>query len=93
MEICINVGGRVHCFVVPVYQIPIHFPRPGPDPHNYPQLFQDAILIASLQSVASQVSDGGVRGALLEGVRAATRALQARGGAHVSVKNEPAHEA
>jgi hypothetical protein len=94
MQICITLGGKRSCFEVPEFLIPIHFPpRPLPDPRDYPQLFQDASVIASLQASLSHVSDAGVRGALQEGIHAATRALQARGGEHYVISNEAAHKA
>ncbi len=65
----------------------------GARPASYAELFQDASLIASLQASLSQVSDAGVRGALQEGIHAATRAIQARVGEHFTIEDEAAHKA
>ncbi len=86
MQICIKVGGVRHCYGIPIFTFPINLHIPGPGPVNYPQLFQDGMLVASLQSAAEQVSDSGVREALAQGVAAATQALQKRAGEHVTVE-------
>ena len=93
MWICITLGGKQTCFDVPKYLIPIVPPHRVPDPRGYTELFQDASVIASLQASLSQVSDAGVRGALQEGIHAATRALQSRAGEHFTIENEAAHKA
>ena len=87
MEICFNIGGLTHCYLIPVVEVPVHLPHPGPGPINYPQLFQDAMLVTSLRALASRVSDTGVRDALEGGISAATQALQERGGKHVSIRH------
>jgi len=61
MEICINYGGRRHCFFLPVLEFPVNWGRPGPGPVNYPALFQDAILLASVSNAVKQITDENVR--------------------------------
>jgi hypothetical protein len=89
MEICITFGGKKHCFFLPIYQYPINWGRPGPGPVNYPALFQDAIIVASLGDLVKHVSDEGVRGALQHGVTAALKGMQDRAGKDVTI-NAPA---
>jgi hypothetical protein len=88
MVICIRIGGVTHCYEIVEVQWPWGPSRPGPGPVNYPQLFRDATIVASLQAGAAHIADAGVRAAALEGVNAAVGALQKRGGAHVSVQNQ-----
>jgi len=90
MRICITIGGQTHCYYVPELDIPFRIHWPGPGPVNYPQLLQDAVIVATLHTAASKVSDEGVRSALLGGMAAATQALQRRAGAHVKVEAEGA---
>jgi hypothetical protein len=86
MTICIKIGPIKHCFVIPVLQYPVHWKIPGPGPVNYPQLFQDGMLLASLQAASKDVSDEHVRGALDAGIATAIKALGKRAGEHVSVE-------
>ena len=88
MRICIRIGGVTHCFVIPILMWPLGPHIPGPGPVNYPELFRDATIVASLKSLAAQVTDHGVKAALEGGLKAATGALQKRGGEHVSVSEE-----
>jgi hypothetical protein len=88
MRICIKVGSTLHCYLIPVVEFPVSFRIPGPGPVNYPQLIQDAVLVASLQAAAEKAADANVRGALQRGVGAAVQALQKRGGEHVTVGAE-----
>jgi len=85
MEICFKLGDQWHSYVVPVVKCPIALPLPGPGRVNFPRLVQDAVVLASLQTLANKLSDGDVREAVLGGICAATGALQRRGGEHVSV--------
>jgi hypothetical protein len=64
MEICIKIGGKLHCFFLPVILWPIQWGRPGPGPVNYPPLFQDAIVLASLHAAAQHVTEGPIRTAV-----------------------------
>lgn len=85
MRICFNIGGQEHCFEVPVIVTPIPS-RPGePGPINYPQLIQDAVLVASLQAAAQEAYDDGVRDALQAGMNGAIEALRRRAGDHVRI--------
>lgn len=89
MKVCIKVGGKVHCYLIPVFEFPVTFPHPGPGPVNYPQLVQDAFVLSSLQAAAAtKVADPGVRSALQNGISDAIRALQKRAGEHVSIEEE-----
>jgi hypothetical protein len=76
-----------HCYYIPVVIWPWgpgH--TPGPGPVNYPQLIQDATIVASVNAALSNVSDEGVRGALQSGINAAVSALQKRAGGDVTIK-------
>jgi hypothetical protein len=84
MVICFRVGGIEHCYYIPVIEWPPWWPH-GPGPVNYPQLLQDATLVATVQSLAARVEDQGVREAILGGSRIATQALQERAGDHVRI--------
>ncbi|HVN05015.1 MAG TPA: hypothetical protein VMT86_11390 [Bryobacteraceae bacterium] len=86
MLICIRVGGVEHCYFIPIVLWPVTPVKPGPGPVNYPQLFQDGVLVASFQAALSNVADEGVRSALQSGVAAAMKALQSRAGEHVTVR-------
>ena len=86
MEISFTIGGIRHCFFIPIYQIPIHIPKPGPGPVNFPQFLVDASLIGSIHEAAGKVSDEGVRSALQKGVDAAMAALKERAGEHAEVQ-------
>jgi hypothetical protein len=88
MVICIKIGGTTHCYEIVEVSWPFGPSRPGPGPVNYPQLFRDATIVASLQTATNHVADAGVRAALQGGLTAAVGALQKRGGAHVSVSSE-----
>jgi hypothetical protein len=85
MEICINFGGARHCFFLPIFQIPIHWGKPGPDPHNYPALFQDSMIRAAVSNVAKQITDEHVRKSVEDGIAAGFRAAQKHAGADVSI--------
>jgi capsule polysaccharide modification protein KpsS len=87
MMICFTIAGRQHCYNIPVFELPIHFPDVGPHPINYPRFIQDAILVASLQRAAEKVSDDRVRGALQDGIYAAVEAIQSRAGEHVQIED------
>jgi hypothetical protein len=86
MEICFTIGGVRHCYFIPIFVWPIHFPKPGPGPVNFPELFVDASLIASIHQAAGNISDRKVRGELLRGVEAAVAALRERAGEHVAIE-------
>jgi hypothetical protein len=89
MEICINYGGKKHCFYLPIYQIPFHWGKPGPGPINYPALFQDAVILASVAEASKHLADTGVRKALVEGLTGSFRAAQQLAGKDVTI-NAPA---
>jgi hypothetical protein len=86
MEICIHFGGQTHCFIIPILELPWHFPGPGPGPVNYPQLFADGILVASMRNMAEKVADAGARQALQQGVAAAQEAMQKHAGSDVTIR-------
>ena len=90
MQICIKFGGKIHCFYLPILQWPVIWHKPGPGPVNYPALFQDAILLASIQKVAQELTEGTVRTAVVGGISSAFKALQQHAGADVSIKTEEA---
>jgi hypothetical protein len=87
MEICLKIGDRLHCYVIPVIEFPVTIHRPGPGPVNFPQLFQDATILASLQAAAQKLSDTSVRETVESGVKTALQALQKRAGDYASVKH------
>jgi hypothetical protein len=91
MQICIQIGGKIHCFYVPVIQWPVIWHKPGPGPVNYPALFQDAVVLASLQNAAQALTEGSVRTAVVGGISSAVKALQQHAGADVTVKMEGGH--
>jgi hypothetical protein len=86
MEICFTIGGVRHCYFIPIYVWPIHWPKPGPGPVNFPELFVDAAVIASIHEVAGHISDEKVRSELQRGVQAAVGALKQRAGEHVEIE-------
>jgi hypothetical protein len=86
MEICIHFGGQTHCFIVPVLQVPFHFPPVGPGPVNYPQFLADAILVASVQSTVQHVADAKVRQSLEAGISEALEAMQKHAGSEVTIR-------
>jgi hypothetical protein len=93
MEICINYGGRRHCFFLPVLEFPVNWGRPGPGPVNYPALFQDAILLASVSNAVKQITDENVRKSVQEGISAGFRAAQKHAGGDVTINTPVAHAA
>jgi len=86
MVICFRIGGIAHCFFIPVIPWPYIPQLPGPGPVNYPELFQDGIVVNSMQAVLANVADEEVRGALQSGINAAVGALARRAGEHVTVR-------
>jgi hypothetical protein len=84
MIICFKFGNQLHCYDIPIIEIPVGRFHPGPGPVNYPAFLHDATVIGSLHAAANKVSDGTVREALLGGIDAAARALKKRGGDHIS---------
>jgi hypothetical protein len=90
MEICINYGGKRHCFFLPVPQIPVSWGRPGLGPVNYPALFQDSIILAALANAASHITDEHVRASVEQGITAGLHAAQKHAGPDVSI-NPVAH--
>ncbi|MCK1384157.1 hypothetical protein [Bradyrhizobium sp. 21] len=85
MEICITFGGKKHCFFLPLFQIPIHWGKPGPDPHNYPALFQDSMILAAVANVAKQITDENVRKSVEQGITAGFQAAQKHAGPDVTI--------
>lgn len=86
MEICFTIDGVRHCYLIPIFLWPIHFPKPGPGPVNFPELFVDASVIASIHQVARNISDKKVQSELMRGVEAAVGALKQRAGEHVEIE-------
>lgn len=86
MEICVFYGGQTHCFVIPVVEPPVLWPRPGPGPINYPQMFQDGFILASVHKLVQNVGDANVRRAMDEGLAAAVKAMQHHAGEHVTIR-------
>lgn len=84
MIICFRIGGKEHCYNIPVVEIPVPVYQHGPGPVNYPALLYDATLLASVEAAAKKVTDPGVRNALQSGINAAMQALKGRGGENVS---------
>jgi hypothetical protein len=93
MEICINYGGRLHCFFLPVLEFPVNWGRPGPGPVNYPALFQDAILLASVSNAVKQITDENVRKSVQEGISAGFKAAQKHAGGDVTINAQVAQAA
>jgi len=93
MVICFQFGGQEHCFTVPIVEIPIHIPRPGPGPINYPAFLSDAAIVTSLQSLASKISDTNVREAATSGHKAAIEAMQKHIGSEVKIPDRIANQA
>jgi hypothetical protein len=89
VTICFSIGGQEHCYEIPVVELPLHFPRPGSGPVNYPFLIQGLVLVASLHAVARGASDEGVREATQAGLEVAVQAMQSRAGDHVDIKGDP----
>lgn len=85
MKICIKIGNVRHCYTIPVFELPIRFHPVGPGPVNFPELFQDGVLLASLQNGVEKISEKSVREALERGIDGAVQALQKRGGEHVTI--------
>ena len=86
MIICIKFGGKVHCFSIPIYEIPFKIPKVGPGPVNYEALVADATVLGSIRAAAAKVSDAKVREALEHGFSAAQEAMQQRAGADVTIR-------
>jgi len=86
MEVCFRYGGREHCFVVPVVEVPIKWPHPGPGPVNYPQFLQDAMIVAAIQDLATLAGDEHLREALNRGVAAGVEAMQRHVGPDVTIR-------
>jgi len=85
MVICF--GG--HCYEIVEIPWPIGPSRPGPGPINFPELFRDATIVASIKTaVTTHVTDPGVRAALLSGTNSAVLSLQKRGGSHITVRSD-----
>jgi hypothetical protein len=80
----------VHCFYVPVLVVPWHVPK-GPLPNNYPAFLSDAVLIASLQSMAKNVTDTKVREAEEKGISAGLAAIQHHIGSEVTIRQVAAN--
>jgi hypothetical protein len=88
MVICISFGGETHCYEIVEIDWPFGPSRPGPGPVNYPQLFRDATIVASIQTAALKVADASVREVALKGVQHAVEALQKRAGSYVTITND-----
>jgi hypothetical protein len=88
MIICIKFGGHQHCFIIPYLEIPIKFPKVGPGPVNYPQLFADAVLLGSIRQMTQHIADTHVRQALEHGFSTAQEAMQKHAGSEVTIRAE-----
>jgi hypothetical protein len=86
MFICIKTISGVHCYDVVAVRVPLVPPKVGPI--NYPPLFRDATIVATIQEIIGEVADAGVREALTEGVKTAAAALERRGGDHIKITLE-----
>ena len=84
MEICITIGGKRHCFWIPIYLYPIKIVK-GPGPVNYQALISDATVVGTVREAAKNVEDREVRAALENGVNNAVKAMQGRAGEGVTV--------
>ena len=84
MEICITIGGKRHCFWIPIYEYPIKIVK-GPGPVNYEALVADATLVATISAAVKNAGDEGVRNALQAGVKNAVQAMQKRAGEGVAI--------
>jgi len=87
MRICFKIGGVVHCYDIPIIELPFPIHIPGPGPVNYPAFLHDATVLAAINAAVAKISDHGVHEALQAGVKSAVQALQKRGGAHVESVN------
>jgi hypothetical protein len=85
MEICFTIGGKKHCFILPVLVIPIEIPKPLP-PINFPEFISDAVILGSLQASAKKIADEKVREAAECGFSGAIEALQKRIGSEVTIR-------
>lgn len=91
MKICfIDKSGHKHCWTIPIYTIPVHWPPIGPGPVNYEALVQDVSILASVADVAKHVKDAKVRGALEAGLAAGLRAAQDHAGKDISIDMQAA---
>lgn len=81
MVICFPDG---HCYEVIIIDLWPKKPH-GPG-NNYPRLFHDASLVASLEAMSQNAEDDGVRDALQRGVDAAVEALQSRAADGIEVR-------
>jgi hypothetical protein len=88
MVICFKFGGIVHCFTIPVIEIPIVIPKAGPGPVNYPPFLADAVVVSSLQALAKKISDPDVRKAAESGFSGAVGAMQKHIGSEVTIRAE-----
>jgi hypothetical protein len=86
MEICFTIGGKKHCFILPIIEIPIVIPEPGPQ--NYPPFLSDAVILTSLQALAKKIADTNVREAAQRGFSGAVEALQKRIGSEVTIRTQ-----
>lgn len=80
MVVCIDG----HCYNVVIID---NWPPPHNGPGvNYPPLFYDASLVASIESMAQKAGDKGVREALQAGIDAAIDAMQNRAADGVEIR-------
>jgi hypothetical protein len=85
MEICINYGGKRHCFFLPVMEFPVRWGRPGPGPINDPAFIQDVMILASVSNVAKHLTNEKIRKALDDGLSASFKAAQENAGPDVTI--------
>ena len=73
---------------LPIIEIPIVIPKPGPGPINFPAFLSDAVIVTSLQALAKKISDPNVREAAERGHFGAIEALQKHIGSEVTIRTE-----
>jgi hypothetical protein len=92
MEICFNYNGTQHCFWVPILYNPFPKPEPDPGPERYRSLINDATILATIQAMANEASDMGVRRALQTGFEKAIGAMRERAGSGVTINAAPSRQ-
>jgi hypothetical protein len=86
MRICFTINGVRHCYLIPILAWPIHVPKVGPGPVNYPPFIVDAIVIGSIYQATTQIGDERVRDELRRGVTEAIAVLKERAGEHAEIE-------
>lgn len=86
MEICFKINGRVHCFWIPVIELPVFKFRTGPGPVNIPALLHDASILASVMHAAESANDERVRASIRKAAASGFESLKAAAGEDVSFR-------